>query len=69
VTEQITIIIDRHGKSTIKVHGAAGARCLALTDNLEKEIGQRLERQKTSEFYQSSPIHVKNRIRHQKIRE
>ena len=61
--EQIKAIVEKDGKITLEVQGARGYRCLSVTESLEKELGEVLEREKTGEFYKSDRIHVKNNIR------
>jgi hypothetical protein len=63
--EEIKVIIDREGRSTIEVLGARGSQCLSMTGNLEQEIGQVIERRRKGEFYQTGRLHSENSI-HQK---
>jgi hypothetical protein len=46
------ITIDREGRIQVKVLGAHGAECLAMTKNLEEAAGVVEERVRTAEFYE-----------------
>ena len=49
--QEMEIVIDKEGKIVVKVTGAQGAECLALTKNLEETTGSVEERIYTAEFY------------------
>ena len=53
VRQEIDIQIMPDGEVKLVVRGAPGEACLDLTKKLEEELGVVIERQKTSEFYQS----------------
>ena len=53
VRQEIDIQIMPDGEVKLTVRGAAGEACLELTQKLEEELGVVVDRQKTSEFYQS----------------
>lgn len=59
---QIKVIIEKNGILTVKVQGIHGSQCLSLTESFEREIGEVLERQKTSDFYKSAQITIRNKI-------
>ena len=58
--EEIRVVIEKDGKLILKVSGKAGPQCLAVTQALEEEMGQVLERQRTPEFYQEAHVTLKN---------
>jgi len=49
---EMEIEIDRDGKVNIKVKGVQGADCLEFSQFLEEALGETLEREITSEYYQ-----------------
>jgi hypothetical protein len=49
---EIEIEIDRDGKVNIKVKGVPGAECLEFSQFLEEALGDTLEQELTSEYYQ-----------------
>ena len=49
--EEIQVSIDEEGNVKLTVLGAAGPRCLALTEKLEALLGGDLVRELTSEYY------------------
>jgi hypothetical protein len=51
--QELQIEITPDGEVKLTVKGAAGDACLDLTRQLEEELGVVVDRQKTSEFYQS----------------
>ena len=52
---EITVSIDKAGKPTIAVTGARGKQCLALTEDLEKQLGGIVEvREETAEMRQTA---------------
>jgi hypothetical protein len=51
---EFDIAIGKDGKVTVKVHGASGAECLALSDMLKQIIGQEESRTLTPEYYGGS---------------
>jgi hypothetical protein len=58
--EQIRVVIENDGKVIFKVSGQNGPQCLSVTQAFEEEMGQVLDRQRTTEFYQKARIRVKN---------
>ena len=54
--EEIRVVIEKDGKLTLKVSGKGGPQCLTVTQDLEEEMGQVLNRQRTPEFYQKAQI-------------
>ena len=59
--EEIRVVIEKDGKLILKVSGKGGPQCLRVTQALEKEMGQVLDRQKTTEFYQRAAVALRNR--------
>ncbi len=54
---EIEIEIGRDGKVNIKVKGVSGAECLEFSQFLEEALGDTLEREFTSEYYQRPAAH------------
>jgi hypothetical protein len=50
---EMEIEIGRDGKVTIKVNGVQGAECLEFSQFLEEALGETLEQERTSEYYQA----------------
>jgi hypothetical protein len=46
------IEIGRDGKVSIKVNGVQGEECLEFSQFLEEALGETLEQERTSEYYQ-----------------
>lgn len=59
--EEIRVIVEKDGKLLFKVHGRMGPQCLALTEALEKEMGEVLDRRRTNEFYKKAQIVLTNK--------
>ena len=59
--EEIRVVIEKDGKLTLKVSGKGGPQCLTVTQDLEEEMGEILNRQRTPEFYQMAPIALTNK--------
>jgi len=59
--EEIRVVIEKDGKLILKVNGKGGPQCLTATQDLEEELGQVLNRQRTPEFYQKSEIALTNK--------
>ena len=51
----IQITISPDGEVQMKVQGAQGGRCKALTAGLEKSLGTPSKRTLTAEFYEAEP--------------
>jgi Protein of unknown function (DUF2997) len=49
---EMEIEIDRDGKVNIKVKGIQGADCLEFSQFLEEALGETVEQETTSEYYQ-----------------
>jgi hypothetical protein len=49
---EMEIEIDRDGKVNIKVKGVQGADCLEFSQFLEEALGETVEQEITSEYYQ-----------------
>ena len=60
--EQIKVIVERDGRLSIEVKGVGGARCLSLTEFLEKELGEVSERERTREYFQKGKIALMERL-------
>lgn len=52
--KQIEIIIQPDGTSRVETQGFQGASCRDASRFLEQALGQRLDEQRTAEFYQSA---------------
>jgi hypothetical protein len=55
--EKITVEISPTGETKVSVTGVRGKRCLQLTEELEKELGQMTESKLTGEYYEQ-PLNV-----------
>jgi len=60
--QELEITIDRDGKIQMKVTGAHGEECLALTKNIEDAAGVVEERVYSAEYYEQ-PVTLDNRQR------
>ncbi len=49
---EMEIEIGRDGKVSIKVNGVQGVECLEFSQFLEEALGETLEQERTSEYYQ-----------------
>ena len=58
--EEIIVVIEKDGKLALNVRGSEGPRCLSLTEALEKEMGDILDRRTTAEFYTKAHIALTN---------
>jgi len=58
--EEIRVVIEKDGKLIFKVSGKGGPQCLTVTQDFEEEMGEVLNRQRTTEFYQKAKIRVRN---------
>jgi ribosomal protein L27 len=58
--EEIRVVIEKDGKLILKVSGKSGPQCLTVTQALEEEMGEVLDRQRTTEFYQKANIGIRN---------
>lgn len=50
--EELEITIDANGKVSIKVAGAKGGQCLAITKPIEEALGEVKLREMTPEYYE-----------------
>lgn len=60
----IRVIVEPNGKLKMAVEGGDGPSCLSITEFLEKELGEVVERQKTSGFYKRQKISLRARNTH-----
>ncbi len=51
--EEIEITINENGEVELHVQGVPGSDCMKLTADLEEALGVVLNREKTSEYYQT----------------
>ena len=49
---EMEIEIGRDGKVSIRVNGVQGAECLEFSKFLEEALGETVEQERTSEYYQ-----------------
>ena len=49
----LKITIAENGEVQIEVEGIKGSKCLDITEDIEKELGIIVNREKKSEFYQT----------------
>ena len=59
--EEIRVVIEKDGKLILKVRGKGGPQCVTVTQALEEEMGEVLNRQRTNEFYQKAQIALTNK--------
>jgi hypothetical protein len=52
--EEIKVTIDEEGNVKLTVFGTKGPKCLEVTEKLEALLGGQLEREFTSEYYQTA---------------
>jgi hypothetical protein len=50
----LNIMITKNGKVEIEVKGINGPLCVDITKDLEEELGEVLNREKTSEYYKEA---------------
>lgn len=63
----LDIHIGPDGKVTFHVMGAPGKKCVEITEELEKELGEVLNREYTSEYYtQEDTAREKTRLGNRK---
>ena len=60
--KQIKVVIGIDGKMEIAVDGISGSQCLSETEFLEKELGNVVERKRTSDFYKPRQTNRRTRI-------
>ena len=58
--EEIGVVIEKDGKLILNVSGKTGPQCLTVTEALEEEMGEVLDRERTTEFYQKANMPVRN---------
>jgi hypothetical protein len=61
MVEEIKVVIEKDGKLVLQVQGKVGPQCLTVTQALEEEMGEVLNRQRTPQFYQKAQIELSNR--------
>jgi hypothetical protein len=64
MSTQLKVLVGKDGKLTLSVTGSTGPQCVSLTEFLENEMGEVLERQKTESYYQSAHIHTAHSVFH-----
>lgn len=52
VKTELRFVIGTDGTIKLEVKGVPGAKCIDLTKELEKELGEVLEREKHGEYFQ-----------------
>lgn len=52
--EEVKVSIDEEGNVKVTVFGAKGPKCLEITEKLEALLGGQVEREFTSEYYQTA---------------
>ena len=60
--QEIEIKIDSDGKVSFYVKGMKGKGCTALTEAIEKTLGEIESRTFTSEYYQSENVAIREKI-------
>ena len=50
---EIEFTIDKNGNIAFEVKGLKGPQCLKETEEIEKALGKVVNREKTSEYYQT----------------
>jgi hypothetical protein len=60
---ELEIEIGRDGKVNITVRGMQGAECFEFSQFLEEALGETVEQEFTSEYYQT-PAATENTVRH-----
>lgn len=66
--EHIKVTVEKDGKLTLEVQGVHGPQCISLTEFLEREIGDVLEREKTGDFYKANQsVRLRNTVVHEDI--
>lgn len=51
--EEVKVTIDEEGNVKVTVFGVKGGKCLAVTERIEALLGGAVEREFTSEYYQT----------------
>jgi hypothetical protein len=55
--QELEIVIDREGRVQVRVQGAHGEGCLAVTKNLENAVGAVEDRAYAPEYYEQ-PVEI-----------
>lgn len=53
--QDIEITISPNGEVSFRIKGVKGPKCLDETKFLEEAVGEVIDREKTSEYYEESP--------------
>ena len=59
--QEIRVSIDKDGKVQVEVNGVKGMGCTDITKALEEALGGEVEREMTSEAYESVDQNMDNR--------
>ncbi|MBN1276941.1 MAG: DUF2997 domain-containing protein [Deltaproteobacteria bacterium] len=59
----IKVVVEKSGELNMEVRGVKGGQCIHLTEFLERELGEVMERQKTCSYY-SKAINVLRNLHH-----
>lgn len=57
MTEEIRVLIGKNGHITLQAGGAAGSKCLSLTESFERDLGRVSGRRRTGAYYETARIH------------
>jgi hypothetical protein len=54
--KSIELVIDTKGQVTLQTHGYAGSSCTDATRQLEAALGQKLQDERTGEYFQGQRL-------------
>jgi hypothetical protein len=60
--QELEIVINENGETTIRVRGVHGAECRDVTKELEEQLGTLRERELTGEYYESRHEEERTRL-------
>ncbi len=60
---KIIVEIDEFGETKLEVKGVSGQSCTALTEELEREIGEVKKRKLKTEYFQKAKSQTKTKLR------